>query len=222
MDENGAATKLQAAKRGKDSRAVVQEKRAAAAAKSEAADAAKEAEASARLGACAKGYVQRKAERQEKEQKAVATTRIQANFRGRKERSDPGAESNVRKARSANDPSLQAEKYMKEHKLMELFELMGEQLMRERPDDPREFLAAKLLPSLKEMTDPTSSLNFFDPTDVETLFSMYDASSSGLTQAQCREALNAIGLEKAPVPPELEKLDKNAFMKIVDQFRPKD
>ena len=38
-----------------------------------------------------------------------------------------------------------------------------------------------------------------DPTDVETLFSMYDASNTGLTPKQCREALNAIGLDQAAV-----------------------
>lgn len=177
--------------------------------------AAKEAEASERLGACAKGYVQRKKDKAEKEQKAMASARLQANFRGRKERSDPHAESNVRKVRSANDPSLQAERYLKEHKLMALFELMGENLMRDRPADPRKYLAEVLLPQLKEQPDPTSSLNFFEDTDVETLFSMYDASMKGLTPAQCREALNAIGLDAAPVPTGVERFDKPTFMQCV-------
>ena len=146
---------------------------------------------------------------------AMATSRIQANFRGRKERTDPNAESNVRKARAANDPSLQAEKYLKEHKVMELFELLGEQLMRDRPADPRSYLVDKLT-QLKGQPDPTSSLNFFDPTDVETLFSMYDASMMGLTPAQCREALNAIGLETADVPAGIARFDRATFLSIVD------
>lgn len=214
MEEDAAAAKLQAIKRGKDSRAVVQQKRADAAAKEQAEAAAKEAEASERLGACAKGYVQRKKVKEEKQQMSTGASRIQANFRGRKERSDPAAESNVRKARAANDPSLQAEKYLKEHKLMQLFELLGEQLMRERPENPRAFLVDSLT-QLKELPDPTSSLNFFDPTDVETMFSMYDASMKGLTPAQCREALNAIGLEGAPVPAGIDRFDKPTFLQLV-------
>jgi len=216
MDDNSAATKLQTAKRGKDARQAVQEKRAAATAKAAAVDAAKEAEASERLGACAKGYVQRKQEKKEKQEKAAATTRITANFRGRKERADPASETNVRKARAKNDPSLQAEKYLKEHKLMALFELMGEQLMRDRPADPRKYLVEVLM-RLKELPDPASPLNFFDPNDVETLFSMYDASMKGLTPAQCREALNAIGLEYAALPAGIERFDKPTFMTLVDQ-----
>ena len=194
---------------------MVQQKRKDAEAKAAAEEAAKEAEASERLGACAKGYVQRKKEKQEKQEMASATARIQANFRGRKERSDPATESNVRKARAANDPSLKAEKYLQEHKLMALFELMGEQLMRERPADPRKYLV-DVLSQLKELPNPTSSLNFFDPTDVETLFSMYDASMQGLTRAQCREALNAIGLESARVPAGIERFDKPTFLSLVN------
>ena len=104
----------------------MQENRGAAAAAKAAEEAAKEAEASARLGACAKGYVQRKQEKKEKAEMVKSSARIQANFRGRKERSDPMAESNVRKARASNDPSLQAERYLKENNLMALFELLGE------------------------------------------------------------------------------------------------
>ena len=196
----------------------MQSKRAEAAAKKAAEEAAKEAEASERLGACAKGYVQRKAEKAEKAAKAQATTRIQANFRGKKERADPAAESNVRKTRAANDPSLQAERYLKDHKVMALFELLGEQLMRDRPADPKAHLI-ELLSTLKDLPDPTSSLNFFDPTDVETLFSMYDASMKGLTPSQAREALNAIGLEHAKIPAGTESFDKPSFLALVEQNR---
>eukprot|EP00966_Prymnesium_polylepis_P129193 2987830-Prymnesium_polylepis.1 len=39
-------------------------------------------------------------------------------------------------------------------------------------------------------------MNFFSDQDIATLFSMYDQQKVGVTQAQCREALNAIGLEE--------------------------
>ena len=201
-------------KRGKDSRAVVQQKRAEAAAKEAAAKAAEEDAAAQRLGACAKGYTHRKKMKQEKEEQHKASTRISANFRGRKERTDPAAASNVRKARAENDPSLQAERYMSEHKLLGLFELMGESLVRSKPADPRAFLVS-LLQSLKDAPDPTSPLNFFDGDDVDALFNMYDASKTGLTPPQCREALRAMGLEKVNVPKHVEKIDKNTFLSLV-------
>jgi len=120
----------------------------------------------------------------------------------------------VRKARAANDPSLQAERYIKEHKLLGLFELMGESLVRSKPENPREFLVS-LLQSLKSAEDPTSPLNFFDGDDVDTLYNMYDASKMGLTPPQAREALRAMGLEQINVPKHVERIDKNMFMGLV-------
>ena len=189
---------------------MVQQKRAEAAAKAAAEQQAKEDEASVRLGACAKGYTQRKKMREEREQQNKASTRISANFRGKKDR----AEVEVKKARAANDPSVKAQNYLKKHKLMALFELMGESLVREKPADPREFLVSYLT-QLKEKSDPTSPLNFFDGDDVDTLFSMYDASNMGLTPKQCREALNAMGLESVAVPKGETRFDKAAFMALV-------
>jgi len=213
-EENAAATKLAAVKRGKDSRAMVNQKRAEAKAKEEAAAKEAEDEAAAKLGACAKGYTHRKKMREEKESQGKGATRLQANFRGRKERVDPMAESNVRKARAANDPSLQAERYMRDHKLMQLFELMGESLVRSKPDNPRAFLVS-LLQTLKDAPDPTSPLNFFDGDDVDTLYNMYDASKMGLTPPQAREALRAMGLENVKVPNHVDRIDKSAFMNLV-------
>ena len=138
---------------------------------------------------------------------------LQANFRGRKERKDPGSEANVRRARSQNDPQVQATNYIKEHQLMELFELLGQSLVAAQPDDPRAFLA-QTLTQLKGAPNPTSPLNFFTEDDVDVLYSMYDVSRRGLTRAQCREALNAIGLDKVDVPAGRDKFDLVAFREL--------
>merc|ERR1719502_1193137 len=74
-EERAAATKMQAAKRGKDAREQVREQRAASAEAEAAKVAAKEEEASVRLGAGAKGYFQRKRLQKEREEMAAATTR---------------------------------------------------------------------------------------------------------------------------------------------------
>ena len=205
---------MAAAKRGKDARDAVKRSREERAAAAAAKEAAKEHEASVRLGAGAKGYVQRKREKKEREEMAKASVRIQANFRGRKERDDPTSEVNVRKARNASDPQYQAEKYMEQHKLLELFDLLGQQLVQHKPDNPRAFLIDEL-EKLQKKKEPHSPLHFFTNEDVETLYSMYDASGLGLTPAQCQEALVALGLEKVKVPPAVERFDRNAFMNLL-------
>ena len=147
-EEKTAAAKLQAAKRGKDAREQVRERRQAAAAAEAAAAVAKEEEAAVMLSAGAKGYLQRKRLKREQEEMAKASVstrlalfefkcstlatgresellsspcvqmpparqaRIQANFRGRKEREDPMSEANVRKARREDDPAHKAERYL--------------------------------------------------------------------------------------------------------------
>lgn len=173
-------------------------------------EAKKEAAASARLGAGAKGYIRRKEAREQ----AKASARMQANFRGRKERLDPNSETNVRKTRSLNDPTYRAEAYMKDHKLIELFELLGQSLVAARPENPRAFLIDELT-NLKKTPVPSSPMNFFSPQDVDTLFSMYDVAGDGLTREQCSEALTALGIEGVALPPSKERFDMNAFQALL-------
>jgi hypothetical protein len=175
--------------------------------------AAKEAVASARLGAGAKGYVARKQRKKED----AAMTRLQANYRGKKERSDPQSDTNVRKTRNANDPGFLAESYMRDHKLLELFDLLGQKLVSSRPENPRAFLISELT-KLKSTREPSSPLNFFSQDDIETLFSMYDVSGDGLTAMQCREALIAMGLEGVQVPNGVQRFDRKAFFSILPQM----
>ena len=201
----------------RDTREQVKEQRAAAAAAKAAEEAAKEEAASARLGAGAKGYMQRKKQKKEAEEMAKASTRIQANFKGRKERHDPMSDANVRRARAANDPSYQADIYLKEHNLLELFDLLGQQLVTARPDNPRAFLIQELtrLKSLPKGVEPSSPLNVFSQEDVETLYNMYDASGLGLTRSQCLEALSAMGMEKVTVPMDVPRFDKATFLALL-------
>jgi len=210
MDEDAAAAKLQAIKRGTDVRERVRARRAAEEEAKAAAFAEKEAAANARLAAGAKGYQARKQRKKED----AAMTRLQANYRGKMERTNPQSETNVRKARNDNDPGFIAESYMRDHKLLELFDLLGQKLVSERPENPRAFLISELT-KLKSTKEPSSPLNFFSPDDIETLFSMYDVSGDGLTAGQCREALNAMGLETLKVPMGVERFDRNAFFAIL-------
>ena len=211
-EENAAASKLQSVKRGKDARDQVRAQREAAAAAAQAAAEAAEAEASARLGAGAKGYIQRKKQKKEREEIAAASTRIQAARRGKEARKEAAALAQRRK----DDPVYQAEEYLKQHKLLELFDLLSQKLVSERPSDPRAYLIAELA-KLKETKTPSSPMNFFSGQDIETLYSMYDVSGRGLTRTQCMEAFEALGV-RVTMPPqsrEGELFDKTAFMSLL-------
>ena len=213
QEENAAATKMAAAKRGKDARDQVKRSRQEAAERALAEEAAKEQAASATLGAGAKGYMARKKVAKQKAEETKATARIQANFRGNKERA--AGESTVRKERAAKDPGYQAEQYLKQHKLLELFELLSQQLVNERPEKPKAFLV-DALEKLKEKRVPSSPLHFFSEEDVATLYAMYDVSGLGLTPAQCAEALTAMGLELVvKVPAGTERFDLNGFLDLL-------
>jgi len=212
-DENSAALAIQSAKRGKEARDAVAQKKIAQEERAKLEQAKQEAEASARLGAGAKGYAQRKRAQKEKEEQSKSAVMIQAKFRGKKERTDPAAEANLRRARSKNDPQVQAQAYMKTHKLMELFEMLGQRLVREQPEDPRATLIG-YLEEIARTSDKTSPMNFFSDQDIATLFSMYDQQKVGVTQAQCREALNAIGLEEVIVP-ERPRIDLATFRGLI-------
>lgn len=213
MDEKDAAVYIQSAKRGKEARQAVVQKKLALDERAKAESEKKEREASSRLGAGAKGYAQRRRAKQEAQESSKAAVAIQAKFRGKKERTDPAAEVNLRRARSKNDPQKQAETYMKQHKLMELFELLGQKLVREQPEDPRSFLVS-YLEEIRHTSEKTSPMNFFSDTDISTLHSMYDHQKSGITQAQCREALTAIGLDDAVVP-NVPRIDLATFKALV-------
>lgn len=84
---------------------------------------------------------------------------------------------------------------------MELFEMLGQMVMKEKPEDLNAFLIEQL-ERMKAVGDRTSPLNFFSEEDIETLYGMYDVSKRGLTPLQCRETLNAIGLHTVEVPKE--------------------
>lgn len=74
--------------------------------------------ASAVLSAGAKGYSQRKHKAKQEAQQSSAAVNIQARIRGKKERSDPASEANVRRLRLQNDPQMQATAYLKKHSIL--------------------------------------------------------------------------------------------------------
>ena len=170
------------------------------------------AAAQAALSGAAKGYAQRKAAREQKEKMADKAKHIQANFRGRKER-NPAAEVNVRRDRNKQDPQVQANDYLEAHKLLPLFEMLGQALVSEMPADPRAFLVQQL-EKLQGTPDASSPLNCFTEDEIDTLFAMYDIGKTGITAAQCQQALTSIGMEGVQVPP-YNNFDLAAFKALI-------
>ena len=197
-DENAAALKVQNLQRKKEARKAVDARRALKAEQDAADEEVKRAEASRRLGAGARGYKQRREAQKQRVAESSAATKMQATFRGKAERD--GGDAAARRARLKADPVEAANDYARKHGLHELFGMLGQQIVAEKPEDPRAFLVAAL-EKLAAAGSITSPLNFFSEDEVETLFSMYDITGRGLTGAQAREALDAIGLEDVAAPP---------------------
>jgi len=213
LEMNNAALSIQSIRRGRDARAAVGAKKASAQEQAKQQEAAQHERASAVLGAGVKGYSQRRAKKLEQQEMGQKATCIQAKFRGRKERADPAAEANIRRERSKNDPKTQAATYMKFHNVMELFEMLGQMVISEKPDDPRSFLVEQL-ERMSAVKDRTSPMNFFSEEDIDTLYSMYDVGKRGITPMQCREALDGIGLHAVAVP-EVSVISAELFKSLV-------
>lgn len=206
-----AAVRLQCAQRGKYARMTKQQRKAA----HEAAVAAKEAKAASVLQAANRGHASRREVQRRKERSYLAATKIQAQYKGTKERQDPNAESNVRRERLKLDPQVQAEHYLDRHQLPALFEQLAQALLHAKPDDPKAFLVAKL-GALRGADDLSSPMHFFSAEEVDALYDMYDVAKRGMTVAQCAEALKAIGIDGQPlVPAGAKHVTKGEFVDMI-------
>lgn len=101
-----------------------------------------------------------------------------------------------------SDPRQLADAYLEQHKLLPLLGLLAQMLIGERPPDPRAFLASTLerIDSAKLLG---THLHLYREEEVETLYSMYATGTRGISRAQCRQALDAMGLESVRLPEEL-------------------
>ncbi|KAG8468436.1 hypothetical protein KFE25_013519 [Diacronema lutheri] len=191
-----AAIRLQSAQRGKRARMSAQQRRAAG----KAARAARELDAATTLQAVERGAKSRREQKQRKQRKDLAATKIQARYKGKKERRDPNAESNVRRERLKLDAQVQAEQYLERHQLSALFGQLAQALLYAKPDDPKAFLVSKLQ-TLRGADDLSSPMLFFGIDEIDALYDMYDVAKRGMTIAQCTEALKALGIDGTPLLP---------------------
>eukprot|EP01031_Cornospumella_fuschlensis_P037720 gene37720-45824_t len=111
------------------------------------------------------------------------------------------------------DPRKDAVEYMEQKNVFKLFDILGAQLAREKPENPNEFLVSELkrIAKLKESGKPVT---LFTKEDVDTMFTTFDVTNRGyVTPQQYRKALTAVGLkeENANIP-YTDKIDRETFV----------
>jgi len=112
------------------------------------------------------------------------------------------------------DPRTDADKYLADKKVMELFHDLGQKLTYAKPSDPNEFLAK----TLTDLQSKGGEQSFFTEKDIATMFSMFDPTGSGsITTAQYYNALKSFGVDAPTVAVEGDKVTKEAFMKAAGE-----
>ncbi|XP_074644448.1 EF-hand calcium-binding domain-containing protein 10-like [Tubulanus polymorphus] len=111
----------------------------------------------------------------------------------------------------------EAQSYLKQHKLIELFNNMSSQLIYHRPANPREFLINYLD---KLQVAKKSHLDYpclFDDANVDSIFGMLDPTNQGyITIQQYRDALETLGIQNYDLHPaggDINQIPIDAFKK---------
>ncbi|PIK62828.1 putative EF-hand calcium-binding domain-containing protein 10 [Apostichopus japonicus] len=109
--------------------------------------------------------------------------------------------------------------YLQQHKIMELFDNLTAQLVFNRPDNPKEFMA-NYIQTLKESR--TANMNFpciFDETNIGSVFGMLDPTKKGfITFAQYKEAMvtmGCVGYDTSPPGAEQDCISQDTFTREV-------
>eukprot|EP00981_Chlorochromonas_danica_P009712 scaffold2799_cov159-Ochromonas_danica.AAC.29 len=111
------------------------------------------------------------------------------------------------------DPRQEAISYMEQKNVFKLFDFLGAQLAKEKPEDPNDFLLSELrrIARLKEAGKPVT---LFSKEDIDIMFTTFDITNRGyVTAQQYEKALTAVGVkvETASLPTK-EKIDREAFV----------
>mmetsp|Transcript_4948 Transcript_4948/g.9445 ORF Transcript_4948/g.9445 Transcript_4948/m.9445 type:complete len:125 (-) Transcript_4948:42-416(-) len=116
---------------------------------------------------------------------------------------------------SMADPRADANAYLKEKKVLELFHDLGTKLVYSKPEDPNAFLL-KVLSEIQEGDAAGAPTTFFTSKDVSTMFSMFDPTGKGtITMVQYKNALKSFGIEEMTVPVEGDVVNRETFEKVI-------
>ncbi|XP_013415242.1 EF-hand calcium-binding domain-containing protein 10 [Lingula anatina] len=110
---------------------------------------------------------------------------------------------------------VDAHEYLKNHRILDLFDNFTAQLIYNKPEDPKKFLIDQL-EKLKNAR--TTKLDFpclFDESNIRSIFGMLDPTERGyITLQQYKEALMTLGvtdLDQHPAGGELDRINLDTF-----------
>lgn len=112
-----------------------------------------------------------------------------------------------------------ASKYLKDHKIIELFQNLTSALVYERPDDPKKFMKDHIEQLLKAKSDPDEAEPpcFMDESNLKSIFSMLDVTRKGyITKEQYLHAMGNLGVRKFnqnPAGAEFNKITMETFLR---------
>lgn len=109
-------------------------------------------------------------------------------------------------------------RYLKEHKVLALFENLTAALVYYRPEDPREFMKDYILQLQEAKSTPDKeSPSLIDDSNLDSIFGMLDITKKGhITHEQYLQAMKNLGVTRYnqnPAGAELNKISKDTFMR---------
>lgn len=112
-----------------------------------------------------------------------------------------------------------AAKYLKDHKIIELFQNLTAALVYERPDDPKSFMKSHIEQLLKAKSDPDEADPpcFMDESNLKSVFLMLDVTKRGyITKEQYLQAMGNLGVTKFndnPAGADFNKVTLETFLR---------
>lgn len=127
---------------------------------------------------------------------------------------------NQQKMAATGPLQQEANEYLKQHKIPQLFEELTAELVFHRPSDPRSFMRDYILKlqNAKANPDKGDPPSLLDESNIRCVFSMLDITKRGfITTAQYHEAMRSVGVQidynKDPNGVALNKISQETFIR---------
>ena len=110
-------------------------------------------------------------------------------------------------------------KYLKEHKIVELFENLTAALVYHRPEDPKTFMREHIQQLQRAKSDPeqADSPSLIDESNIRSVFGMLDIAKKGhIAHQQYVRAMDNLGVthyNQNPAGAELNKITQETFVR---------
>ena len=119
---------------------------------------------------------------------------------------------------SVNPCETDAVKYLKEHRILDLFENLTAALVFSRPEDPKAFMRKHIEQLQKAKSNPEEEPpSFIDEANIKSVFNMLDITKKGhITREQYLQAMKSMGVgqfNESPAGAELNRISQNTFVR---------